>query len=221
MKTRFSLVFITLVMVSFPLIAQDKPDALQTYRVARDMEAQGRLNDASAKYDEAVRICQNEIAQNATNMDSYTVLTWALLRQKKYADTVTWGLKGLSVNPNDYRIIETLGEAYFYLNNYPESLKAMQKYVDSAPQGERVSVAYFFMGEIYRIQQQFRHADIAYTMALNLEPDMALWWYRLGLVRENAGEYVPAVQAYTQALKLNPGYKEASDGLDRAKKQIG
>jgi len=221
MKTRFFLVFITLVMVSFPLIAQDKPDALQTYRIGRDMEAQGRLNDASAKYDEAVRICQNEIAQNATNMDSYTVLTWALLRQKKYPDTVTWGLKGLNVNPNDYRIIETLGEAYFYLNNYPESLKAMQKYVDSVPQGERVSVAYFFMGEIYRIQQQFRHADIAYTMAVNLESDISLWWYRLGLVRENAGDYASAVQAYTQALKLNPAYKEASDGLDRAKKQVG
>lgn len=221
MKTRFFLVFITLMMVSFPLLAQDKPDALKTYRVARDMEAQGRLSDANAKYDEAVRICQNEIAQSATNMDSYTVLTWALLRQKKYDDTVSWGLKGLSVNPNDYRIIETLGEAYFYLNKYSEALKSMQKYVDSAPQGERVSVAYFFMGEIYRIQQQFRHADIAYTMAINLEPDIALWWYRLGLVRESAGEYASAVQAYTRALQLNPAYKEASDGLERSKKQVG
>jgi tetratricopeptide (TPR) repeat protein len=174
-----------------------------------------------ARYDDAVAICKDEIAQNATNMDSYTVLTWALLRQRKYAEVTEWGTKGLKVNPNDYRVVETMGEAYFYLNNFKESLKHMQKYVDSAPQGDRVSVAYFFIGEIYRLQQRFRHADISYTMAVRLEPNLSLWWYRLGSVRESAGDYAPAVDAYERALKLNPGYQEASEALERAKKRIG
>ncbi|OHE71125.1 MAG: hypothetical protein A2Z99_16680 [Treponema sp. GWB1_62_6] len=122
------------------------------------------------------------------------------------------------MNPNDHRVIESIGEAYFYMNDFKESLKAMQRYVDAAPQGERVSVAYFFMGEIYRIGKQFRHADIAYTTAVKLEPNLPLWWYRLGIAREGAGEPASAALAFERAVALSPGYKEASEGLARAKK---
>ncbi len=219
MKFRTRIVLAALAVAVMPVHAQDKPDALKTYRLGRDLEAQGRTAEAMVRYDEAVAVCQQEIAQNATNMDSYTVLVWALLRQKKYQDVIEWGQKGLKINANDFRVVETLGEAYFFLTNYKESLKSMARYVDGAPQGERVSVAYFFMGEIYRIQKQNRHADIAYTTAVKLEPSLPLWWFRLGTVREAAGEYAAAVAAYERALALNPSYKDAAEALDRAKKR--
>ncbi len=215
----FSALVAALILSAAPLSAQDKPDALKTYRQGRDFEAQGRASDANERYDMAAQICKEEIAQNAANMDSYAVLTWALLRQKKYRDTVEWGLKGLKVNQNDYRVIESLGEAYFYLDDYKESLRYMQKYVDSAPQGERVSVAYFFMGEIYRIQRKPKHADISYTTAVKMEPSIALWWYRLGMAREQGAEYSSAAAAYERALALNPSYKEAADALERVRKR--
>lgn len=206
-------------VVSVPVFAQQKPDALKSYRLGRDLEARGRLEDAAARYDEAIAICTQEIEQNATNMDSYTVLTWALLRQQKYRDVVDWGSKALKVNQNDYRVVESLGEAYFYLDDYKESLRNMQHYVDAAPQGERVSTAYFFMGEIYRIQRRYLHADIAYTTAVRLEPSIALWWYRLGLAREGAGEYLSAAVAFERAVSLKADYKDAQDALARVKKQ--
>lgn len=201
------------------VLAQDKPDALKTYRLGRDFEAQGRSAEANLRYDEAVRICKEEIAQNSTNMDSYTVLTWTLLRQKKYREVIEWSQKALKVNQNDYRVVESMGEAYFYLDDYRESLRAMQRYVDAAPQGERASTAYFFIGEIYRIQRKPRHADIAYTTAVKLEPNIALWWYRLGMAREQAAEYAAAAGAYERAAALNPGYKDAVDALDRVRKR--
>ncbi len=218
---RFFALIITILMVCGTLAAQEKPDALKSYRIGRDLEAQGRMSDANTRYEEAVQICKQEIAQNAANMDSYTVLTWALLRQKKYSEVLEWAQKGLKVNPNDYRVIETMGEAYFYQNEYNLSLKYMQKYIDAAPNAERVSVAYFFMGEVYRIQQKYNHADIAYTTAVKLEAGLPVWWYRLGSVREALGDYSGSLSAYQQALKLNPSYKEASDGAERVKKRLG
>jgi predicted TPR repeat methyltransferase len=47
---------------------------------------------------------------------------------------------------------------------------------------------------------------------------MALWWFRLGTVREASGEFAPAVEAYEQALKLNPNYRDATEGLTRSKR---
>ncbi|MDR2245568.1 MAG: tetratricopeptide repeat protein [Treponema sp.] len=192
-------------------------DALQNYRVGRDLESRNRMEEARVYYNEAVRICNQELAANPSNMDSYTILTWALQRQTKYAEVITWGERALRVNANDYRIVETMGEAYFYLDNFPRSLQFMQRYVNFMPQGERTAVAYFFMGEIYRLQRRFHHADIAYTAALRLDPGAALWWYRLGSVRESAGETAPAVEAYERAVRLNPGYREASEGLARVR----
>jgi tetratricopeptide (TPR) repeat protein len=212
--------------VAYPLFSQT-PDmsltnpspsnALQNYRVGRDLEGRSRMEEAWIYYNEAARICTQELAADSSNMEAYAVLTWTLQRQKKYADVISWGERALKINARDYRIVETMGEAYFYLDNFPKSLQFMQRYVDSMPHGERASVAYFFIGEIYRLQRRYLHADIAYTAALRLDPGPALWWYRLGSVRESSGEAASAVEAYERALRINPGYREASEGLARVR----
>ncbi|GHV74181.1 hypothetical protein AGMMS49940_14830 [Spirochaetia bacterium] len=219
-KALFSQFLLLLLLGATPVFSQNttRPDALRSYRIGRDLESRDRIAEANQYYDEAVRICRDEIAQNASNMDSYTVLTWALQRQKKYAEVITWGQRGLAVNNAEYRIIETMGEAYFYLNRYEDSLRSMQRYVNAIPQGERSSVAYFFIGEIFRFQKKFHRADIAYTTAVRLEPGSALWWYRLGSVREEVREFKPAMEAYQRALRLNPNYREATEGLERSRR---
>jgi tetratricopeptide (TPR) repeat protein len=205
------------------LFAQ-KPDALQNYRIGRDLEARSRWDEANGYYAEAVRICQDELSRNAANMDSYTVLTWALLRQRRYSEVISWGQRALQYNANDLRIVETMGEAYFHLNDYPHSLQAMQKYTDAIPRSDRASTAFFFMGEVFRNQGKFRRADIAYTTAVALDASSALWWFRLGYVREQAGEAAGAVAAYEKAVALNSGYRDAligqsaGEALERARK---
>jgi tetratricopeptide (TPR) repeat protein len=193
----------------------DGQSALWNYQTGRDLEYRNRMNEAEAYYNEAVRICQDEVSRNEAARETYTVITWTLRRQTKYADVITWGERGLRQYPDEYRIVETMGEAYFYLGDYNRSLLFMQRYTNAVPQGERTSVAYFFIGEIFRLTKKYRHADIAYTTAVRLEPGLPLWWYRLAEVREASGDKTPAVEAYQQAIRLNPAYREAIEGLAR------
>ncbi|MDR2479426.1 MAG: tetratricopeptide repeat protein [Treponema sp.] len=189
--------------------------AMQNYRLGRDLEARNRMTDANVYYNEAIRICQDEVSRNAAIRDTYTVITWAMQRQSRYNDVITWGERGLRVFPGEFRIVETMGEAYFYLGDYNRSLSLMQRYANAMPEGERISTAYFFIGEIHRMARKYRHADIAYTTAVRFEPGLALWWYRLGSVRELAGDAAPAIAAYQEVLKLNPNYREAREGMAR------
>ena len=189
--------------------------ALQNYRRGRELEDQNRAAESNTHYNEAVRICLEEVSRNAATRETYTVITWVLRRQRKYADVISWGERGLRVYPDEYRIVQTMGEAFFYLDNYAHSLSYMQRYVNAQPQADRTSVSYFFIGEIYRLTEKYLHADIAYTTAVRLDPNYALWWYRLASVREEAGDRRPAIEAYQQALRLNPNYREARDGLTR------
>jgi len=192
-----------------------KGNALEIYNTGRQLESQGQTREAETYYEQAIRICNEEISQNNANRDTYTALTWSLLRQRKYSDVITWGERGLRIYSDEYRIIETMGEAYFYTEDYESSLRYMQRYVNYNPHGDRVSIAYFFTGEIYRLQQKYYLADMAYSTAVRLQPDIALWWYRLGLAREYCGEPIPSAEAYQRALRLNPGYQAAVDGLNR------
>jgi len=207
-----------------PAFAQNEAapgsNALRTYHVGRDLESRGRTVEAELNYNETVRICNDEISRNAATGDTYTALTWTLQRQRKYQDVITWGERGLRLYADEYRIVQTMGEAYFYLDDYEQSIRFMQRYANAVPQGERISVAYFFIGEIYRLTRQFYHADIAYTTAVRHEPGSALWWYRLGSVREAVGDFLKAIEAYERAIRLNPNYREANDGLTRSRRQV-
>jgi tetratricopeptide (TPR) repeat protein len=203
-----------------PLGAQERPDALQSYRNGRYLEGQGRTTAAGEFYDTAVAICRNEIDSKASTTDTYVVMTWALRRQNKHDEVIRWAEAGIKAHGNDFRIIETMGEAYFYLNNYEASLRSMEQYVNALPQGDNASTAYFYIGEIYRALRKFRYADIAYTTAVRLEGGVAMWWYRLGLSREGAGDYQAAVTAYEQSLRLDPAYVQANEALLRSRTAV-
>ena len=193
--------------------------AMQNYQIGRDLESRNRTGEAEIYYNEAIRICQDEVSRNEATRETYTVITWTLRRQNKHADVITWGERGLRIYADEYRIVETMGESWFYLGDYSRSLSFMQRYTNAVPQGERTSVAYFFIGEIFRITQRYRHADIAYTTAVRLEPSMSLWWFRLAEVREASGDITPAIEAYQQAIRLNPNYREAAEKLTRLQRR--
>ena len=199
---------------------QTTANALQSFRIGRDLETRNRFDEANSYYNEAVRICLDELSRSSINMDAYTILTWTLLRQRRYSEVINWGDRALRVNPNDFRIVETMGSAYFYLNNFEHSLIMLQRYTASMPRGDRASSAFFIKGEIYRNQRKYHHADIAYTTAVALESRVFLWWYRLGMVREAAGDFAYAVEAYQTALDLNPGSREAAEALEAANRLL-
>lgn len=206
------------VLVSLSLFAsaQEKPDALAEYRKGRRLDNAGRTADARTRYKRAVQICQNELKATPRNMDSYAVYTWALFRLKQYNETVRICNRALAIT-SDARIIQTRGEAYFYLDQYEKSLSSMEAYIAAAPTGERVSYAYFYLGEIYRLTNRYNKADIAYSHAVHLESGNPLWWYRLGLAREFAGNKETALSAYRRAVRLRPDYSKATERIELLK----
>lgn len=213
--TLFFCLILEVVFTSQVFAQSMKPDALSMYNAARKYETAGLTAEAKTAYGNAVTTCQEELQSTPNNIESYVVLCWSLFRLGRYKESERYSLEALKINSKEYRIMENLGETYFYLKNYTDSLKYLEKYVDGLPNGDRSATAYFFIGEIYRIQAKPNCADISYSMAVHKEPNVALWWYRLGSVRESAGYKTGAKTAYERALKLNPSYKEAQSALSR------
>lgn len=213
MRKLFLILTVFVCLTAF--VFAQKPDALQLYRDGRNFDSMGQTEQARAAFQQSVDVCKQELVQNSKNIESYVVLGWSLIKLEKYQEAIKISQEALKISPKEYRVIETLGEAYFYVDNYTESLKMFEQYVNGLPNGERYATAYFFVGEIYRLTRKYEHADIAYCMALKKEPSISLWWYRLGRSREDGGNRAGAKQAYEQALKIRPNYPDASSGLKR------
>ncbi len=193
---------IILLSVSQAAVSQTAPDALVLYR--------------EGKYAESADVCMAEIAANPQNIESHVVLCWSLVADKRNEEAVSWAEKGRQLSKYDPRLIEILAEAHFNLGRNEQSLRLFQEYISYAPNGSRISLVYYFMGEIYLRQAKYRHADIAFSVALQLERLNAPWWVRLGYAREMAKDFRYSLEAYNQALALNPNLQDALRGRERA-----
>jgi tetratricopeptide (TPR) repeat protein len=193
----------------FPLwgaVAQNQPDALVEYR--------------NRNYESAVAICKDELLVNPNNLESHVVLCWSLISLGRYEEALGYARQGRNLSRYDPRIVEILGEISYYQGRNQDSLEFFQEYVNLAPEGERIDMVYYFIGEIYIRMGRFRHADIALSTAVHYVPGNAAWWTRLAYARENAGELQEAVSAYQQALTLNAQYSDARRGLDRTRQAM-
>ncbi|MCL1927451.1 MAG: tetratricopeptide repeat protein [Treponema sp.] len=187
-------------------------------RVSQVQDALGEYRNGS--YEEAARICKVEIDANPNNLESYVVLCWSLVNLGRYEESRTFALAGRNISRYDPRIVEILGEVYYFQGRNDEALQYFQEYINLSPQGGRINTVYYFIGEIFIRQGRYRRADIALSTAVYYMPRNALWWARLAYARENAGEYQQAASAYEQALTLNNNLPDARKGLERVRAQM-
>jgi tetratricopeptide (TPR) repeat protein len=203
-----TLIFIvTGVLLCSAAYAQDKPDALKLY------------NDG--KYADAEKICLDELKDTPKNMNSYAVLCWALIAEEKYKDAVLYAEKGLKVSTYDRRLLDSAARAYYHIGDNKKAINYFETFITAASTTDDVKMSYYYMGEIYIRLGEFNNADIAFTTALHFDNKQAAWWARLGYAREMAKDYLFAIEAYENALKLNPGLADAQRGLKTANEATG
>jgi predicted Zn-dependent protease len=197
--------FIGLFLLLVPgwIFAQTRPDAVLEYR--------------NGNYERAISICRNEISTNPRNIESYVVMCWSLIRLNRYEEANTYAQDGWNISRYDPRLVEILGEVNYFQGSNREALQYFQDYINLAPEGQRIEVVYYYIGEIYIRLGRFRHADIALSTAVHQVPENALWWTRLAYARENAGDLTEAAAAYERALSLNSQLSDARRGLDRVR----
>jgi len=186
--------------------SQTRQDALVEYR--------------AGNYEQAIRICREEIAINENNLEAHVVICWSLLRLSRYEEAMNYARAGRAISRYDVRIIEILGEIHYFQGQNNDALRYFQEYVNLAPEGQRIELVYYYMGEIYIRLGRFRHADISLSTAVHRLPGNAAWWVRLAYARENAGDLTSAVSAYERALSLDSQLADARRGLDRTRQAL-
>lgn len=194
---RFNILLVLFFLISpfFSLIAQDNIDALSLYR--------------EGSYREAIEQTAKEIRANPRNMDARTIQGWALIAVKRYEDAENAALEALKINPEDSRVIEILGEAYFYANKLDLALEQFAKYVELSPEGARIGKVYSFMGDILFKQKKFFESELAYTAATKDIPSSFALWLKIGEARLAIKNDKEAKIAFEKVLEIYPNNTQA------------
>ena len=167
-------------------------------------------------YQRAIQIAQNELITNPNNFDAQLVLSWGLLATGQNQRALSVASDAYERAPDDARLAAVIGESYYHLGRYLESLSFLERYISLISDGIALGRVHSFMGEIFIQFGEYNNASVALAAAVERDPSVSLWWQRLGFVYEQLSQKSDARTAYQRALELNPNAQGVQESLDRA-----
>lgn len=97
---------------------------------------------------------------------------------------------------------------------------AIQAYHDALKANPQFAQAARCLGFLYAGKKQPGEAEDYFLLALRLAPD-ANTWYNLGFIRDQDGRREQAIEAFRQAVQLDPRLDRAWYGLGMAQAHLG
>ena len=160
---------------------------------------------------EAIRRMAKEIARDR-GADFYQT---GMMEFNKgdFEDAIIAFNKAVDENPKDYQSHYALGLTYEKLARPKGAIASFEAALKIKPEYLPAREA---LGLLYFQQKKFQEAEAHLKVARILESQMAEVYYCLGEIEQREKACKTAIIAYKQALKLNPDYVAARNGLKAA-----
>ncbi len=159
----------------------------------------------------AIRKMAREIAKDR-GADFYQT-GMAEFTKGDYKDAVEAFKKAVEENPKDHLSYYALGRSYEKLARPLEAITSYEAAIKNKPDYLPAREA---AGLLYFHQNKFQEAETHLKLARILESKVAEVYYCLGEIEQREKACKNAIIAYKQALKLNPDYVAARNGLKAA-----
>jgi tetratricopeptide (TPR) repeat protein len=174
------------------------------------LRQQGRLDEATAVYETAVRL-------DPDFAEGHNDLGVVLSQRGELTRAVAEFRRALTLRPNFAQAYGNLGMALEKQGQLTEAATAFQQAVKLLPQPQ----TYCNLGSVLRRQGEHAAAVAAYKTAIQHAPDDAEAHVGLGIALKEQGDLDTAILAYERAIALKPDYALAYFGLGNALRQQG
>lgn len=128
-----------------------------------------------------------------------------------------------TVHPTDLEQAEKLkhmGNAFMQRKEYDKAADCYTQALQLSPHGPYSHVYYSNRAAALVSMKQFQEAVLDSERSLALKPDYGKAHARLGLAHFLLGNYRPALEAYTVALKYEPNNKSSKNYLEKAARRL-
>ncbi len=152
----------------------------------------------------------NRFPRSETILYNYAA---TLQSNRKYGSALEIYGKLLDLNPSYPNIHYNMALCHYYNDDAFRAERELRAYFDRG--GSAVSRAHILMGMIYSDKQDFRQAEEQFRRAIQKDPDNGDAYVHLGNVLHALGDKRGAVNAYREALRINPRDRQAKKNLKR------
>ena len=191
--------FVRTLEVCEKIIAIRPDDAEAQYRRGNALKDLGRLPDALAAYDVAVKH-RPDFAHAWCNMG---VVQQALKSHDKALASYD---RAIAIDSTDAISHVNRGALLQAAADWSGALSSYDRALALSPTASHV---WFHRGNVLREAQRPQDALASYSEAVKLEPNHAEAHYNCGVLLERAGKQQDALASYDQAIALNPDFSRA------------
>jgi tetratricopeptide (TPR) repeat protein len=174
---------------------------------------QARLTADPSYYPRAEGVLRRSLALDTKdNFDAMTGMASLAAARHEFTDALSWGQRGIAINPYNANIHAITGDALLELGRYQEAFNEFQRALDLKPNlttYARGSYAQELQGDI---PDAIRTMKMAVESAGNAD-DLAWASTQLGDLSFNTGDLAGASLQYRRAMGVSPTFVQAHAGM--------
>jgi superkiller protein 3 len=179
----------------------------------KNLEKQGKLNDAIASYRQATKI-------NSSYLYAHVLLGDALRKKGKFDEAIAAYNKAILIDHNYVYAHQSLGDALKQQGKIDSAIAAYENAININPKD---AISYSLLGRALYDRNKIDSAIAAYKKAIELDPKIATNYINLSLALNKQDKLDSAIAAYKKAIELDPKlankHKKLGEALAYDKKQ--
>lgn len=155
---------------------------------------------------------QAMVDRDPQNPSHWVDLGWYYYLEGDFDKALEQHLHALQLDPDHFGVTYNLGLTYLQVRD----IDAAAEYLEKATQiNDEYWEAYLALGVAYINLEQWDEAETALARSLELHQFSADTYFYLGYAAEQQGRTAVARELYEEALRFDPDFHEARDGLAR------
>jgi tetratricopeptide (TPR) repeat protein len=178
----------------------------------------GKIAIDRGKYELGERSCRKAIESNPKLAQAHVNLGMVLREQKRPEEALAAAKLGVELDPRSGPGLSNLGNVYMDLQRYQEALGCFRRAMEFQPS---FSTSYFNYGNALRLLHVLDRAHESYVKAIELDPERGEYYHNQGLVFQEQGQHVSALEKFRLANKLTPTHLGLQFSLGRSLWQNG
>jgi type IV pilus biogenesis/stability protein PilW len=147
-------------------------------------------------------------ALNPNNIDTLTLLGLTYYRRREYDKAIDYYQKALSIEPGRSEVRNNLGLVYMDMREFDKARSEFEACLRD-PTYNRPFLAQTNLGILEETLGNAEAAEAIYLKSIEISPQYATSYLRLGRINYNRGQYRQAADLLMNAIRLEGDYVEA------------